>query len=104
MKTPGGFQEWLLRLPDLVAAAREAGTPIVADDPGTEHGRALLGTLGVYVDAGGGVWLELDPEGRAVAVHHSTRRPDPAIAAAAELEVDRAREADLEPDDQLRRG
>lgn len=36
-------------LPDLVALAAERGLPVVVDDPGTEHGRALLTTLGVEV-------------------------------------------------------
>ena len=45
----GGFRAWLFELPDLIASAKELGLPIVVDDPGTEHGRALLTTLGVEI-------------------------------------------------------
>lgn len=38
-----------LLLVDLIELARLEGRPIVVDDPGTEHGRRLLETLGVTV-------------------------------------------------------
>jgi hypothetical protein len=33
----------------VIAKQAERGAPIVVDDPGTEHGRALYRTLGVEV-------------------------------------------------------
>ena len=43
------FRAFLLSLPDQVAEAERRGQPIVVDDPGTEHGRRLLDTLGVTI-------------------------------------------------------
>ena len=36
-------------LPDLIALAELQDRPIIVDDPGTEHGRALLLSLGVTI-------------------------------------------------------
>jgi len=38
---------WLRLLPDLIAESEGRGMPIIVDDPGTEHGRALLKSIGV---------------------------------------------------------
>lgn len=44
-----GFRRWLRDLPDEVARSAAAGRPITCPDPGSEHGRALLRTLGVRI-------------------------------------------------------
>lgn len=43
------FRVFVQGLPDEIARARERGQPITCPDPGTEHGRALLRTLGVEI-------------------------------------------------------
>jgi hypothetical protein len=44
-----GVQELIDVLPEAVAWAEGRGCPIVIPDPCTDHGRALLRTLGAYV-------------------------------------------------------
>ncbi len=39
----------LLDLPYLISRQEQLGAPVIIDDPGTEHGRALLLTLGVTI-------------------------------------------------------
>lgn len=44
------FRRWILTLPDQIAQVNEyLDEPISCPDPGTEHGRALLQTLGVEI-------------------------------------------------------
>ncbi len=39
----------LLDLPYLISRQEQLGVPVTAEDPGTEHGRRLLLTLGVTI-------------------------------------------------------
>ncbi len=40
---------WLQTIPDEVAWAEQHGQAIVVPDPGTEHGRRLLRTMGAWI-------------------------------------------------------
>jgi hypothetical protein len=44
------FSRFLMSLPDRVALAADLGVPVTCPDPGTEHGRKLLATLGVEIE------------------------------------------------------
>jgi hypothetical protein len=43
------FRVFLQGLPDDIARAARRGQPITCPDPGTDHGRRLLRTLGVEI-------------------------------------------------------
>jgi hypothetical protein len=43
------LQRLVLDLPELIERQEALGHPVICEDPGTEHGRALLLALGVTI-------------------------------------------------------